>query len=106
MDAAAQPMDRIHVYYATNRRHHGLDRWQPTEYGIEPSKDGTENLRFGVVTLPCDGRKVAECLDCGTANDDIRQCIDGLAPDSAGSDTRARKAWLAECLEACWRLGP
>ena len=82
MDAAAQPMDRIHVYYATNRRHRGLDRWQPTGYGIEPSKDGTENLRFGMVTLPCDGRKVAECLDCGTANDDIRQCIDGLAPDS------------------------
>ena len=68
----AQPLDRIQIYYATNRRHRGLDRWQPTGYGIEPSKDGTENLRFGMVTLHCDGGKVAECLeaDCGFGTGD------------------------------------
>lgn len=55
------------LYYVTNRRHQGRNRWQPTGYGSEPSKDGTENLRFGRVTIRFDHSKVAELLreDCG-----------------------------------------
>ena len=60
-------MGTAQLYYATNRRHRGPDRWKPTGYGIEPSKDGTENLRFGLVTIPFDDEQVAQCLeeDCG-----------------------------------------
>lgn len=42
------------LYYATNRRHRGRDRWTPTSYGTDWSRDGSENLRFGRVTLPYD----------------------------------------------------
>ena len=60
-------MGTAQLYYATNRRHRGKDRWKPTGYGIEPSKDGTENLRFGLVSMPFDDEQVARCLeeDCG-----------------------------------------
>jgi len=42
------------LYYVTNRRHRGDDRWAPESYGNEPSCSGTENLRFGRVLLPYD----------------------------------------------------
>ena len=80
------------LYYATNRRHRGRERWKPTGYGSEPSRDGTENLRFGRVTIPVDDGQVAQCLEdeCGfgtgngerLVNDDIRQSIDGIPTDS------------------------
>lgn len=56
-----------HLYYATNRHHLGRNSRKPTGYGIEPSRDGTENLRFGLVIIPSDDRRVAESLqeDCG-----------------------------------------
>ena len=38
-------MATTQLYYVTNRRRQGRNRWQPTGYGPEPSKDGTENLR-------------------------------------------------------------
>ena len=60
-------MATTQLYYATNRRHRGEDRRKPTAYGTEPSKDGTENLRFGLVNLPFDDKQVARHLqnDCG-----------------------------------------
>ncbi len=60
-------MATAQLYYATNRRHRGPDRWHPTGYGPEPSKDGTENLRFGLVTVPFDEKQVTQHLqnDCG-----------------------------------------
>ena len=60
-------MATMQLYYATNRRHRGRNRWKPLGYGAEPSKDGTENLRFGVVTIPSDDKRVAQHLqdDCG-----------------------------------------
>ena len=63
------------LYYATNRRHRGRNRWEPTGYGIEPSKDGAENLRFGLVTIPFDDEQVAQCLqeDCGFGIGDGRR---------------------------------
>ncbi len=60
-------MATTQLYYATNRHHRGRERWKPTGYGPEPSEDGTENLRFGLVTLRYDDAKVATYLedDCG-----------------------------------------
>lgn len=44
-------MQKIELYFATNRAHKGKDREKPTGYGTIPSSDGNENLRFGCVTL-------------------------------------------------------
>jgi len=51
------------LYYATNRRHRGADRWNPTGYSGEPSRDGIENLRFGRVTLDVSDDRVAAELN-------------------------------------------
>jgi esterase/lipase superfamily enzyme len=55
------------VYYATNRRHEGPDRWRPKGYGTTFSSDGTENLRFGKATLAVDDAAVVRAVtrDCG-----------------------------------------
>ena len=55
------------LYFATNRRHRGRDRWNPKGYGIEPSRDGSENLRFGKVGLAYDEAEANMLLqrDCG-----------------------------------------
>ncbi len=50
------------LYYATNRRHVGRDRWRPSRYSGEYSKDGVENLRFGKVMLQLDRSRMSECL--------------------------------------------
>lgn len=56
-------MDPLRLYYATNRKHEGADQWNPSGYGIEFSKDGQENLRFGKVALKgVDNRRVNKCL--------------------------------------------
>ena len=57
-------MDQSHtLYYATNRRHVGRDRWRPSRYSGEPSKDGDENLRFGKVVLELDSDRVNAHLE-------------------------------------------
>ncbi|MCY4441329.1 MAG: alpha/beta hydrolase [Deltaproteobacteria bacterium] len=60
-------MATTQLYYATNRHYRGRDRWKPTGYGPESSEDGTENLRFGLVTIRYDHATVAGYLadDCG-----------------------------------------
>jgi esterase/lipase superfamily enzyme len=55
-------MARLDVYFATNRRHRGRDRWNPSGYGTDWSRDGAENLRFGRVSLQYDARKAAKHL--------------------------------------------
>ena len=47
-------MKTLRLYYATNRKHEGADRWEPTGYGTKFSDDGAENLRFGRVELDVD----------------------------------------------------
>jgi len=47
-------MKTLRLYYATNRKHEGSDRLQPTGYGTRFSDDGAENLRFGRVELDVD----------------------------------------------------
>lgn len=44
-------MQKIELYFATNRAHKGKNRERPEGYGSVPSSDGNENLRFGRVTL-------------------------------------------------------
>lgn len=65
-------MAEITVYYATNRRHRSRDRWRPTSYSGEPSRDGSENLRFGRVRLPYGKAEVDRELerDCGFGSGD------------------------------------
>lgn len=50
------PMAKLTLYYGTNRGHEGNDRWNPTGYGAKFSSDGSENLRFGKVTMTVDDR--------------------------------------------------
>lgn len=60
-------MAKLTLYYATNRKHIGKDRWHPDGYGPDFSSDGMENLRFGRVTLDADAKQVTKFLaqDCG-----------------------------------------
>jgi esterase/lipase superfamily enzyme len=65
-------MTTLKLYYATNRNHIG-ERWNPSAYGKKFSDDGMENLRFGIVTLEVDDRKIrdyidADIKDCGTGD--------------------------------------
>jgi esterase/lipase superfamily enzyme len=65
-------MAELTVYFATNRRHRGRDRWKPSGYSGEPSKDGSENLRFGRVRLSFSEDRVQRELnrDCGFGTGD------------------------------------
>ena len=60
-------MEPTLLYYVTNRCHIGKDRWTPRKYGFKPSKDGAENLRFGLVNLPFDESVMDQYLrdNCG-----------------------------------------
>lgn len=66
-------MAKLTLYYATNRRHEGKDRWRPDSYGTKFSDDGMENLRFGFVSVDADDKKIAKYLgadvqDCGVGD--------------------------------------
>lgn len=56
-------MKTLTLYYATNRKHEGKNRWRPDGYGTKFSDDGSENLRFGKLTLQADEGKMTRCLD-------------------------------------------
>ena len=90
-------MGTAKLYYLTNRRHEGDDRWHPTGYGIEPSKDGTENLRFGRVTLTYDKTTVSNYLGkgCGFGNGDGEELAAYLCGQSKGppSSKPSKKSW-------------
>ncbi|MBX3458597.1 MAG: alpha/beta hydrolase [Planctomycetes bacterium] len=55
-------MDNLQLYYATNRRHIGNDRWNPERYGTDFSTDGLENLRFGRVELEVDPKELSRFI--------------------------------------------
>lgn len=44
------------LYYVTNRRHVGEDRWRPDGYGTRMSDDGQDNLRFGRLSVSVGSR--------------------------------------------------
>lgn len=57
-------MVAINLFFATNRGHEGKNRARPARYGIRPSTDGGENLRFGQVTLNgLDQSRINELLE-------------------------------------------
>ncbi len=56
-------MNEATLYFATNRRHQGADRWHPDGYGKKFSKDGKQNLRFGELTMKVDNNKIDDCLE-------------------------------------------
>ncbi|MCI0750124.1 MAG: alpha/beta hydrolase [Nevskiales bacterium] len=53
----------LNLFYATNRRHIGTDRWRPRGYGTAFSADGLENLRFGRVRVNADAARITQFLD-------------------------------------------
>ena len=55
-------MTDINLFYATNRKHLGANRWHPEGYGTKFSDDGMENLRFGRVRLQADEAEIQRCL--------------------------------------------
>lgn len=59
-------MTELGLYFATNRRHEGDDRWHPTRYGRSFSTDGMENLRFGWLQLDVPQKDIDRCLRADT----------------------------------------
>jgi esterase/lipase superfamily enzyme len=55
-------METREIFYVTNRKHRGSDRYRPTGYGKEPSSDGIESVRFGTLTVDVDPAKIKESL--------------------------------------------
>ncbi len=53
----------ISLYFATNRGHEGVNRFQPDRYGKRFSTDGMENLRFGRLVFKTDPERVAQLLN-------------------------------------------
>lgn len=55
-------MTQLELYFATNRKHKGKNRWAPKGYGKDFSSDGRENLRFGKLTITADQNKIDQHL--------------------------------------------
>ncbi len=55
-------MKELGLYFATNRRHEGKDRWHPDRYGRAFSADGMENLRFGWLEVDVADADYERCL--------------------------------------------
>lgn len=62
-------MEGMKLYYATNRKHSGKDRWHPDFYGAFFSDDGRENLRFGELTVNVEKAKVDKYLNAKVSNE-------------------------------------
>jgi esterase/lipase superfamily enzyme len=60
-------MSDLTLFYATNRKHEGKDRWRPTRYGKSFSADGMENLRFGRLTVKADDAKLRAAMASSSA---------------------------------------
>ena len=84
-------MVELKLFYATNRKHIGADRWKPDSYGTEASSDGIENLRFGKLTLKVDDAKSVKHLKTNTpmGKGDGGQLADYLS-ECAGDPTAIR----------------
>lgn len=55
-------MTTVNLFYATNRRHIGDNRWAPTGYSTDFSSDGQENLRFGQISFDANDTKIKQHL--------------------------------------------
>jgi len=77
-------MKKAQLYFATNRKHEGRDRWNPTGYGKKFSSDGHENLRFGEITIEYDENEVKEYV--------TKRHKDGRIGDGEGLSVKLSKA--------------
>ncbi len=59
---SALAMTKFRLYFATNRKHVGENRWRPDRYETEFSSDGMENLRLGKLTVEAEQTKVDRYL--------------------------------------------
>lgn len=80
-------MAKLTLYYATNRKHEGKNRWRPDAYGTKFSDDGMENLRFGFVTVDADDKRIE-----GFLNKDMEDCGTG--------DGEGLGGYLAKCAQS------
>ena len=55
-------MSKYTLYYVTNRGYEGDNKMSPDRYGKKFSDSGSENLRFGKLTVEADATKVAKFL--------------------------------------------
>ncbi len=55
-------MPTLQLFYATNRKHTGANRWRPSGYGKAFSVDGMENLRFGRLSVKADDATLAAAM--------------------------------------------
>ena len=88
-------MTTLELYFATNRKHQGDDRWHPTGYGTTFSDDGMENLRFGWLQVDVDQKTIDACLrrDVGFGTGDGEKLADYLSgrAESARIEAYAEK---------------
>lgn len=80
-------MTTVNLFYATNRRHLGENRWAPSGYGTDFSSDGQENLRFGKIAFNADGEKI---------NQHLQRKKKG---EKDGGDGEKLAAYLKECFD-------
>lgn len=75
-------MKTLKLYYATNRKHLGTNRWKPTGYDTRFSDDGAENLRFGKLEVDVDDKAIARHLavDCGFGAGNGNKLAEAIAP--------------------------
>ena len=76
----------MNLFYATNRRHTGDDRWSPTGYGTDFSSDGQENLRFGKISFDADEIEI---------NKHLQRKKKG---EKDGGDGEKLASYLAKCI--------
>lgn len=81
-------MARLKLYFATNRRHEGSNRWRPDSYGRHFSQDGIENLRFGVVRVTAAKKDINTHLDKALGTSGVGDG-EGLAGYLAGQSKRS-----------------
>lgn len=75
-------MKTLKLYYATNRKHEGNSRWNPTGYSGEFSTHGMENLRFGVLQMDVDEKLIARnlAIETGFGLGSGNELADALVP--------------------------
>ncbi len=116
---------KLRLFYATNRRHQGENRWAPDGYGTDFSSDGMENLRFGQVTLEADpviidrhlkrrkgnqsdagdGEKLADYLaKCGAESSTIKAYRERIKRDIADAHQPNAKFGSASMFEDLRKL--
>jgi len=87
-------MTTLNLFYATNRRHTGKDRWAPTSYGTDFSSDGQENLRFGRISFTADDNKIKKHLERKKKG------------EKDGGDGEKLAGYLGECIKKSSTIKP